>query len=201
MALNGMLLSSVSDAHRLKYPKTLSVDFRDKKCLFTLTYNVNPGQDASLLRALFDRNSNGKLEGEEQERLTEYLERTAVMFLRVRINGELARLIQLESSMHRASSNVAASKAMGLQIRFSAEIPTLKEGGTLSLSISDRDKDDQKHVPTVVDVGKMWSVILSSQGEFHTAIRQISNIKLKLDQSLELKMRRGQKPSKDPEAG
>lgn len=177
------------------------MEFRDKECFFTLSYDINPGQEASLLRALFDRDSNGKLDGEEQERLTGYLEKTAVMFLRVRINGQLAQLIQLDSSMHRVDTRVTASKAMGLHMRFSTELPKLKKGETLSMTIVDRDKDDEKHVPTVVDVGTMWSVILSSQGEFHADIRQISRIKLKQDHPVKLILRRGQKEAANAEAG
>ena len=101
--------------------------------MFTVTYTVNPGQEASLLRALYDRNSDGRLDGEEQERLTEYLEKTAVMFLRVTIDGDLARLVRLDSTMQRADFRVAASEAMGMQLRFSTPLPKLDKGKTFTL--------------------------------------------------------------------
>ena len=199
--LSCFVFSTSSEAHRLKYPKSLTLELRNKKVLLTMTYTVNPGQEASMLRALYDRDADGRLNGEEQERLTEYLEKMATMFLRVSIDGEIARLVQLDSSMQRADFRATSSKAMGMQLRFSAPLPEVEKGKTFTMSVVDRDKDAKKHVPTVVDVGKNWSVIMADQGEFHPTTRQVLNVKLSEEATLNLEIRRGPKPAKQKEEG
>ena len=169
--------------------------------LFTVTYTVNPGQEASMLRALYDRDASGRLDGEEQERLTEFLEKSAVMFLRVKIDGNLARLVQLDSVMQRAAVNVEASKAMGIQLRFSTPLPEKKKGETFTFEVVDRDKDATKHVPTVIDIGKAWSVISSNQGEFHPTTRQVLKVRLAEEANLQMTIRRGPRPKKIKEEG
>ena len=198
--LAGLLMSTVqtAHAHRNKYPKLLTVELRDASALVTVSYTISSGKEATLLRALYDRDSNGRLDGEEQERLTEYIERTAVMFLRMNINGELTRLVQRESNMQRLDSRADSRNAFRVQMRFALTVPKLKRGETFKLSITDRDKDALRQVPTVIDVGQSWSIVMASQGEYHPTTRQILDVQLAEDRNLELVIRRGPRPKAEP---
>ena len=195
------LLSTVgqsADAHRNKYPKLLTIELRDTSALVTVSYTISSGKEATLLRALYDRDADGRLSGEEQERLTEYIERTAVMFLRMNINGELTRLVQRESNMQRLDSRADSRNAFRVQMRFAVTIPKIKRGETFSLSVSDRDKDAMLQVPTVVDVGQSWSIVMASQGEYHPTTRQILDVQLADERDLKMVIRRGPRPKTEP---
>jgi|GEM_PF-2427644 len=195
-----VLLSSSpsAEAHRTRYPKLLTIELRDASILVTVGYTISTGKEATLLRALYDRDADGRLSGEEQERLTAYIERTAVMFLRMNINGELTRLVQRESNMQRLDSRADSRNAFRVQMRFAVTIPKLKRGETFTLSVEDRDKEALRKVPTVVDVGKSWSIVMASQGEYHPTTRQILDVQLDEENRLEMIIRRGPRPKAEP---
>ncbi|MEE2903968.1 MAG: hypothetical protein VYC39_16700 [Myxococcota bacterium] len=187
-----------AEAHRTRFPKLLTIELREASILVTVSYTISSGKEATLLRALYDRDADGRLSGEEQERLTDYIERTAVMFLRMNINGELTRLVQRESNMQRLDSRADSRNAFRVQMRFAVTVPKLDRGETFTLSVEDRDKDALRKVPTVVDVGQAWSIVMASQGEYHPTTRQILDVQLDEENRLKLIIRKGPRPKPEP---
>ena len=169
----------------------MQLGVRKGTVVIAVTYDVNPGDESRQLRAMFDRNADGRLDSGEQTKLQKYLERMAMLFFKMRIGDRSATLIRSGTSAHRVGLPADASQTMGVSLLFTAYLPKHDDGELLTIGISDRGKDAKKHIPLIVDVGGGWTVALASQGEFHPESRQIQRIRLNKGRSLTLKLRLG----------
>lgn len=162
-------------AHRFAHPKSLRLGVRDGRLLLAISFDVNPGRDALRTRALFDRDSDGRLEEAEQAKLRATLENQARLWLKTRLGTDPVDWRRREATGHRLDRPVSDDGTLGLSLLYEAPIGARDE---ISLTIEDKDRDASKHVPLTVDVGPGWRIERASQGEWHRAPRQLSRVAL-----------------------
>lgn len=183
----GLLLFAVPAlAHRFVHPKSLRVGVRSDRVLLSITYDVSPGREARQTRAVFDRNSDGRLDEKEQRALLRYLEQLATRWLEVSVDGARQTLKRTSVQGHQLDLPADAHQTLGASMLLTAPLPR----GSLKLRIKDRDKDKKSHVPTVVDLAPQWQVQMSSQGELHPKARRLRRIRLAPGRALVLHLQR-----------
>jgi len=183
------LVADAASAHPFEHPKTMQLSVQKDRILIAMGYDVDPGDSARLLRSLFDRDADGRLGPPEHELLARYLERTALMFLFVHVDGQPVPLLRREAHAFRIGADVSNTASMGIQLVYEIALPT---GGTrFRARIEDRDKDARKHVPTIVDLGANWLVQFASQGELSLSEKQIRNVRLGPETPLVFELRPG----------
>jgi len=191
VALAASLSSPAAIAHNFEHPKIVEIGLHKNELALSIKYDLNPGNEARLVRALFDRNTDGHLDGTEQAKLVRYLERTAMLFIDLQIQSAQAKLIRQSGSAHRVALPVEATQTMGVSVLYIAPLPKVAPGELLTIQIKDRDKDPAKHVPVTLGYSEGWEVAFASQGELHPAPRQIHRIKLDKHGTFELRVRHG----------
>jgi hypothetical protein len=179
------LAAGDASAHQFQHPKMLRLGVRADAILLSLTYDLNPGEDARMARSLFDRDGNGELDAGEREKLERYLEDTARLFLQVAIDGKEVTLERVELVASRLDLPRASSETLGIAAVYRAALPP---GDRVSIRVADRDKDRARHVPLVVDLAPGWDVELATQGELHPKSRQLQRILLSEDHPFELRL-------------
>ncbi len=185
--LLGMLIFALpAHAHRFVHPKSLRVGVHADRLLLSITYDVSPGREARQTRAVFDRDSDGQLDAQEQRKLLHYLEQLATRWLEVSIDGRPQALKRTNVQGHQLNLPSSAHQTLGASMLLSAPLPP----GSLKLTIKDRDKDKKSHVPAVVDLAPQWQVWMSSQGELHPSARRLRRIRLAPGRALVLHLRR-----------
>jgi hypothetical protein len=181
----GLLLLLV--AHQFTHPKVLRVGVKADRLLIAVNYDVNPGQDALQLRALFDRDADGKLSQEEQDKLTSYLEQMSMLYFELRIDGEKVKPARISTTPFRIDLPATASDALGVALLFSAPLPA---SDRIEVVLSDQSKSRDVHVPVVVDLTEGWEVAFASQGELHLRPFAIHRVRLDRGRPLILRLRR-----------
>ena len=181
-----LLVAVLFLGHRFEHPKILRLGIQDGRIVLAVTYDVNPGREASRTRALFDRDTNGVLDEPERATLERYLVKTASMWLRLEVGGEVISTDTATVARRRFDRPSADSSTLGISMLVTAPAP----GASLSVALVDRDRDKRKHVPVTVDVVGPYRVRLSSQGEWDPKARQIRGIRLEDGLGLELRLTR-----------
>jgi len=148
--------------HQLEHPKLLRVGVQADRLLVSVTYDLAPGQASQQARALFDRDGDGALNLEEQEKLATYLEKTALLWLRIELDDAPLPLMRIERSSSRLDLPVEATQTLGIALLLQAPLPQRPE---LRLRIHDRDREADRHVPLSVDLSETWRVRFASEGE------------------------------------
>lgn len=179
-----------AQAHEFEHPKAVQIGVRPSSLVVAVSYDVNPGNEARMLRALFDRDADGRLGADEEKLLSQYLERTAMLFFDMKIQSETAQMVRREATSDRTGLPVDANSSMGIRLLYTVDLPEPDTVRQLRIEISDRDKDGTKHVPLMLDVAPEWNVALASQGEFHPSTRQIARVRLNSKAGLTLEIRR-----------
>jgi hypothetical protein len=174
-------------AHQFIDPKHLRLAIQPERLLLSLTYDVSPGGDARLLRGLFDRDTDGKLSPAEQELLLGYLEEMATLWLSIRSGGKKLTLERLDRRGSGMDLPADATQTLGAALLYAAPLAPWTE---LEVTVADRDKDAQKRVPIVVDLGPDDSVMFANQGELQPRLGQIHRAWVGQDRPLVLRLRR-----------
>ena len=172
-------------AHVFEHPKTLRLGIRGQRAYLSVSYDVDPGQDARRTRALFDRDTDGRLDPEERQRLEKGLERRARVWLRTERDGEPLDWTIKERKPHRFDRPTDDATTLGLALLYEAELPK----APLTLTIHDRERDKAKHVPLIVDLGPKWVVDFASQGELSADGARLSRVRLADGRPLVLRLR------------
>lgn len=191
VAMFATTFASTAHAHSFEHPKVLEIGLHASELVVSVRYDLSPGDESRLVRALFDRNTDGKLDSAEQQKLARYLERAAMLFFELRIQSEPGSLVRQSVSAHRVELPVEATQTMGVSMLYVATLPKVLPGALLEIEIIDRDKDSAKHVPVTVGLSDGWEVAFSSQGELHPVPRQIHRVKLQRGRPLVLRLRHG----------
>jgi hypothetical protein len=182
-----LALLTLLTAHRFEHPKSIRLGLERDRILIAVNYDVNPGADATQLRSLFDRDSDGALSRGEQDKLTAYLEQMAMLSFRIRLDGREAPPRRLAATPHRIGLPVSAADTLGIALLYEVALSSK----AVTIEIEDRERDRAKHVPVVVDVDAEWEVHLSSQGELTgSGPRHIGRIGLAKDRPLLMKLSR-----------
>src|SRR5262249_13043165 len=150
-------------------------------------YDVSPGEDARLHRSLFDRDANGVLDDGEKKKLEQYLVDTAMLFLKLTIDGQKVVPERTETQSNRLDVPTASTDSLGVSFILTAALPAAP---AVSIELADRDKDRARHVPVTVDLAEGFEVAFASPGEFFPEVRQIHRIMLKEGEPFVLRLRR-----------
>lgn len=175
-------------AHKFLDPKHLRLGIERDRIVLGVTYDVDAGGDAKLLRGLFDRDSNGALDAAEQQKILDFLEETSFLWLSITVDGRKLSLKLLERSGLRLDLPAGSTQNLGLSAVYEARLSTA--AAALEIVVADRDKDAAKRVPLIVDLMPGDEVAFASQGEWHPKLRQIHRIALGADAPFVLKVRR-----------
>ncbi len=181
----GLLLLLV--AHQFTHPKLLRIGVKEAQVLLAVNYDVSPGQDALQIRGLFDRDADGRLSSEEQDKLTGYLEQMAMLYFELRIDGEKVALSRISKTPYRTDLPVAADDTLGVALLYSAPLPPK---AAIELRFSDQTKARDTHVPVVVDLTAGWEVAFASQGELTPDPFALHRVRLDRGRPLVLRLRR-----------
>ncbi len=183
----GLLAPCQAEAHRFEHAKALRLGVKADRLYLSVSYDVNPGQDTLRTRALFDRDSDGKLNDREQALLMGSLEKMCWLWLDISVNGQALKWTRKERAGHRLKRPTTDGGGLGLSLLYEVALPT---GTGFTITILDRDKDKTKHVPMQVDFGPGVIVEAASQGEWQGPVRQIRGIALGKMRPLTLRLRR-----------
>lgn len=181
----GLLAAPTLEAHRFEHPKVLRLGIQGRRLLLAITYDVNPGQEALRTRGLFDRDVDGALDASERARLMDALEKTCWLWLKAEVDGAAVTWTRRERSGHRLDRAATDDTGLGLSLVYEAPLPA---AGALTVQLSDRDRDAEKHVPLQVDLARAWRVVQASQGEWHPKGRQLSRVVLNAQRPLTLRL-------------
>ena len=153
--------------------------------MLAVTYDVDPGDPSRMLRGLFDRDGDLRLDSAEQAKLTKYLEDTATLWLKLELGGDPVVLRRKSRETSPLDLPVGSSQTIGISLVYTASVT----GPLGRVRLTDRDKDARIEVPVVVDVGPGLSIQSANQGEWHPRLRQIHRVVLdaKLDLSLDVR--------------
>lgn len=177
------------DAHQLDHPKVLRLGVRRERLILSVTFDTNPGQESARVRATFDRDASGALDGAEAERLERFLLDSALLFLAVRVDGAPVDLERLELVRTGFEEPVGSARSLGFAALLGWAGAELAPGQAREVVVADRDKDRTRHVPLVVDVGAGLEVAFASQGELDPHLRQLRRIMLREGAPLVLRLR------------
>lgn len=174
-------------AHQFTHPKVLRIGVKPDQLLIAANYDVNPGQDALQLRSLFDRDADGKLSPEEQDKLTTYLEQMAMLYFELEVDGAKVKPAKISATPFRIDLPASATDALGIALLYSVPIPSHE---TVELVFVDQSKSREAHVPVVVDLTEGWEVAFASQGELSPSPFSIQRVRLDRGRPLVLRLRR-----------
>lgn len=188
-ALLGAVLCSLwaavpASAHKFEHPKILRLGVTDGELLLSVSYDVNPGDEARQLRGVFDRDGDGNLSAPEQAQVLDYLERTALLWLRLQVGGRPAELSKKQAQGSHVDAKVSSTDSVGISLLYQVAIPPAAP--RLELELSDRDKDAAKVVPLTADLGPSWTVELATQGEWQPRLRSLERVFLTPKEGLRL---------------
>lgn len=169
------IASSPAEAHRFEHAKVLRLGVKSDRLYLSVSYDVNPGQDSLRTRALFDRNSDGKLDDREQELLMGSLEKMCWLWLKTAVDGQKLKWTRKERAGHRLNRPTSDGGGLGLSLLYEVALP---EGPSFTIEFNDRDKDKTKHVPMQVDFGPGLLLESATQGEWQGTARQLRSIAL-----------------------
>jgi hypothetical protein len=181
----GLLLLLV--AHQFTHPKVIRMGVKEDQLLIAVNYDVNPGQDAVQLRSLFDRDADGSMSKEEQDKLTVYLEQMAMLYFELTIDGQKVKPSKISTMPFRIDAPATSSDTLGVALLYSAPLP---KNDTIELSIADQTKSRETHVPLVVDLTDGWEVLFANQGEVHPTPFALHRVRLDRERPLSLRLRR-----------
>lgn len=185
------LVSSIAPggvaAHRLLRPKADHLFVQPARVLLVLTYQIAPGPDARFVRGVFDSDRDGVLSEREQERITDFLVRTAVLRLSVAINGatvELRRLAAVTRGV-RLPSRSAAS--LGVRALFGADAAWRIGPNRLEL----RDRHSDRAIPVVgtLHLGPPFELQWTSLGRWDPGSRRILQVEMRAGTAWEILFR------------
>lgn len=185
-----LMAAALVPSHALVHPKTIRAGIKLDRVVLSVTYDASPGDEAVQLRRMFDRDADGALDAKEQAKLAELMERTALLWLEVRVGGEKRKLEKVEGSSHHLAEPASSSVSLGVTLLYEVRIDPPAPGAVVEVAIADRDRDASKHVPVTVDVGDGLVVALASQGELEPRSRQIQRVRLSQGAPLRLVLRR-----------
>ena len=176
-------------AHQFAHPKAIRLGVKEDRLVIAVSYDVSPGQDALQLRGLFDRDADGSLSLEEQEKLTGYLEQMAMLYFELRIDGERVTPARISRTPFRIDQPASSSDTLGVALLYDAPLPARR---SCEVSLADQTKARDTHVPLVVDLTEGWEVAFASQGELHPSPFAIHRVRLDRGRPLTLSLRRRQ---------
>lgn len=166
-----------------------------ERIVLAVTLDVDAGDDAKMLRGLFDRDADRQLDASEQEKMLDYLEETAFLWLRIEASGKKLSLVRRERQGLRIDLAAESTQNLGLSAVYEAPIPPAER---LDLLVADRDKDGAKHVPLIVDLSSGDAVLSATQGEWHPSLRQLHRVRLRAEDPLLLSVRRTTTSTRGP---
>lgn len=182
------LTPRLAEAHKLIYPKTIRLGVRGDELALAVNYDVDAGDSAQLMRRLFDRNADGRLDADEQGKILELLERTANLWLTVKIDGQKRALHRAERRGFQLDLPADATQNLGVALLYTTPLPPWRDGRILRIELVDRDQDAAKVVPVTVDLPSGAEVRLSSLGELHPRLHQIHRVMLAPERGLRLEL-------------
>lgn len=157
------LAAALLFAHDQPHPKRdLLLVERDAVVLVT-RYELPAGEQAELARRLFDRDSNGRLDAGEQEKLAQWMVHTSLLYAAVRVDG--APLRAGETKVERDGLDEPVDSAGGITVEVRVSFAArLADGRRHAVTLEDRHKDRGVDVPTDARVEPPLALLETSAG-------------------------------------
>lgn len=138
-------------AHCFPHPKKEALLITGHRVRLMIDDQVNPGAPSATLRALFDRNGDGRLDPDEQAQLADYLVASARQFLQITVDGAPLPLAETARTTDRLDDPTGSDALLAVTVVLEARLPAGPAARTVTLS--DRVADPAMHVPLVVQLG------------------------------------------------
>lgn len=168
-------LAGAALAHDLPHPKKDALRLTPEGLSVVVDYEVNPGEAASGLRALFDRDGDGRLSPPEQAQLTEYLARTATLFFKTTSDGAPLSFERRRATAERVDEPANSTALLAVTVELFAPWPGAWPRGWFGFGrarhvvIDDKPKQRGDHVPVTVTVDRV-TLSGASQGVLDRAV-------------------------------
>lgn len=186
-ALSLLLAALPAAAHNLPHPKRdLLVVAADRATVF-VSLELNPGDDSAEARALFDRDSDGRLSPAEQEMLVGFLARVAEQGVAL---SEGERPVALSRAAVRGiglDREVADSAIVGVEVELRSPLAPL--GAFRDLRFQDQTRGGKSHVLVEVRVAEGLTLARPNQGELSPDGRALQNAMVSREAHLEVRVR------------
>lgn len=164
--------------HQFAHPKVLRLGVRADRLLLQVTFDLDPGATSRTVREVFDRDASGRLDDVERAKAERFLVESAMLFLKLEIDGRAVAPELLEVVPSNLDRPVGSTETVGVAAVLEATFAAPPPGGRVVIALADRDRDRAKHVPAVVDLAEGWDVAFASQGELHPGPRRIERVLL-----------------------
>lgn len=167
-------VSSPATAHVGKQAKSIRLRMSSQKLVVEVTWDVNPGDDAKVVRATYDRNQDGRLDEAELGVLRAFLGRNATSGLVLSLGGSEVRPKLLAQTFFGLDLAAGAPEPLGIRASFE-----LEHGGA-EIRLEDRSVPPKLDldVPVVVDVEPGVIVAFANMGELSVKDRQVRRVKI-----------------------
>lgn len=150
--------------HDLPHPKRDALVVREGSVELLTTFELPPGEEATMARKLFDRDSDGKLSAEEQRKLADWLSRTALLYAELSVDGRPLALPPAQLSPFGLDRPVGDSAGLGVEARVKIAAK-LGDGKEHEVRLADRHKDRTVDVPTGASVEKPLTLVAAGAGK------------------------------------
>jgi hypothetical protein len=137
-------------AHDAPHPRRAALRLSAAAIELRVDYEVAAGEQARALRQAFDRNRDGRLEGEEQAALAEHLARTATLRTRLSVDGTEVALRRGALRPEKVDQPASSTALLAVRVELRGEWP--KGAGARRVVL--RDDDPSGHVPVAVTCEK-----------------------------------------------
>jgi hypothetical protein len=155
-----------------------------------ILWDVNPGDDARIARALADKNGDGALDPKELAALKRFLAGRATVGLGLKIGGVEVTPEQAETEYFGVELPLGSTGAFGIRLAFDAKL----KGSERELEIELDDKSTPANVdmdvPVVVELDPAFLVAFATQGELHSGKHQIRRVRLNNQTPVVLRLKR-----------
>ncbi len=139
-----LALPGMASAHAQGYHQHVRVVVHPQKLEVLVVLDVDAGKRAQLLRAGADVNADGKLEGEELERLRARLVGLATGRLKVSLAGFKPQLRPAENKMNVRDSFTTGTEGLSVAVLLEAPLPDAPRAG-MELKV-EASSPDRSHV-------------------------------------------------------
>lgn len=154
-------------AHQFEHPKSVRLGLTPNKWVLGVDFDVSPGPEATAIRSRFDRNTDHRLDADEQQRLFNHMRTRSLDTLRVIVENHPVRWTLHTKRSHQLDRSASSDLMLGASWVLTSKI---SPADRLSVRIVDRSP---VVVPLTVDVPAPWHLELASQGEWHPEFRHL----------------------------
>lgn len=181
------LLGIAAHAHKLDHPKRDLLLLQASEARVVVTLELDPGDPSVGAKAIFDRDSDGRLSPAEQDTLASFLARTAEEGVALSIAGERVPLSRTRVRPLGLDREVQDSAIVGVEVELVAALGALDSHR--DLRFEDRTRDGKSHVLVEVRAADGLTLARPSQGVLAPDGRALTEVMVTAEVPLEVRLR------------